>query len=54
MLGLSQIEIWLYGGIFIMLFAVLFGSISIIVFRITGKKLKKKLEAEYGKPFRHS
>lgn len=50
MLGFSQVDIWFYGGIAIMILAVLAGIGDIVVFGITGKKLRNKLEKEYGNP----
>ena len=50
MLGFSQVDIWFYGGIAIMILAVLAGIGDIVVFGHTGKKLRNKLEKEYGKP----
>lgn len=50
MLGFSQVDIWFYGGIAIMILAVLAGIGDIVVFGIIGKKLRNKLEKEYGKP----
>ena len=50
MLGFSQVDIWFYGGIAIMILAVLAGIGDIVVFGITGKKLRNKLEKESGKP----
>ena len=50
MLGFSQVDIWFYGGIAIMILAVLAGIGDIVVFGFTGKKLRNKLEKEYGKP----
>lgn len=50
MLGFSQVDIWFYGGIAIMILAVLAGIGDIVVFGITGKKLRNKLEKKYGKP----
>lgn len=50
MLGFSQVDIWFYGGIAIMILAVLAGIGDIVVFGITRKKLRNKLEKEYGKP----
>ena len=50
MLGFSQVDIWFYGGIAIMILAVLAGIGDIVVFGITGKKLRNKLEKEAGKP----
>ena len=50
MLGLSQTDAWLYGGIALMVLAVLVGLGCIVVFGITGRKIRNKLEKEYGKP----
>lgn len=54
MLGISQIDIWFYGGIAVMVLAVVLGIICGIVYSVTGRKLRKKLEKEYGKPQRNS
>lgn len=40
----------LYGGIGMMILAVSLTAICIVVFILTGKKLRQKLEEEYGKP----
>ena len=50
MLGLSQPDAWLYGGIALMVLAVLVGLGCIVVFGITGRKIRNILEKEYGKP----
>jgi len=42
----------LYGGIAVMAFVVVMAVICCIVFSISGKRLKKKLEKEYGKPYK--
>ena len=42
-------EILFYGGIALVSFAVFFALACIIIFKITGQKLKKTLEQEYGK-----
>lgn len=52
MLGLSESELFLYGGIAAMLVAGILLVLCIVIFSITGKRLKKKLEQEYGKPQR--
>ena len=39
----------LTAGIVLMAAAAVLAVVSLIVFRITGKRLKQKLEAEYGK-----
>ena len=53
MAGFTTSEILFYGGIVVMVLAILTGGISSIVFWRSGKKLKEQLEQEYGKP-RHS
>ncbi len=42
-------ELLFYGGIVIMVVAVIAAIGSIIIFKATGKKLQKKFEQEYGK-----
>lgn len=49
MFYLSESELLLYGGIGIMTLAAVLGVICILIFSLTGKKLRKKLEKEYGK-----
>ena len=49
MFHLSGSELMFYGGIAVMGGAVLLTAASIIIFSITGKRLKKRLEQEYGK-----
>lgn len=41
-----------YGGIAAMAAAVLMAVLCIVVFCITGKRIKKKLIREYGEPYR--
>ncbi len=41
-----------YGGIAAMAAAVLMTVLCIVVFCITGKRIKKKLIREYGEPYR--
>ena len=48
MFGLSGSECLLYGGIAVMAAAVLAAAASIVVFRITGKKIARVLDEEYG------
>lgn len=50
LMGLSVSELLFYLGIALMLFTVFVTIICIIGFRISGEKIKKKLESEYGKP----
>ncbi len=45
-------EFLFYGGIALMAVTAMAAIISVIVFRITGKKIKDTLEGEYGKPER--
>lgn len=49
MLGLSVSEWLLYGGIAVMLGVLLLAVLSIVFFRVRGRKLKERLEQEYGK-----
>ena len=48
MFGLSGSECLLYGGAATMVVAMLAAVVSIVVFRITGKKLRQILDDEYG------
>jgi len=50
MFGWTQSEMLLYGGITIMAAAGVLTVVCIVVFTLTGRKLKKELEQEYGKP----
>lgn len=49
MLLLSESELLFWGGIAIMAAAATLAIICVIVFICTGRKLKRKLEKEYGK-----
>lgn len=49
MLGLSGSELLFYGGITVMAADVAAGILCAVIFHITGRKLKQKLEQEYGK-----
>lgn len=49
MLDLSRSELLLYGGIAIMVVAVISAIVCIGIFNYTGRKLKQKIEQEYGK-----
>lgn len=53
MFGLPGSESLFYAGIFLMLIVVVSAVICMIMFRYTGKKLKKKLDEEYGVSQRH-
>lgn len=48
-MALSESELLFYGGIVIMAAAGLLAAVSAAVFTVTGKKIRKKLEQEYGK-----
>lgn len=50
MFGLSSSELLFYGGIIIILLAVIAAGICSAIFLTSGKKLKRQLEKEYGKP----
>lgn len=49
---LSESEWLFWGGIGVMAGVLVLAVICLAVFIITGKRLKKKLEKEYGKPQR--
>jgi len=49
MLGLNSSELILYAGAGVMAAAVLIFLAALLVHRITGKKLRRKLEREYGR-----
>ena len=46
--GLSDSEMLFYGGIAIMVFSILLFAVCMIFFSLKWKKLKKRLEQEYG------
>lgn len=48
-INISRCEILFWGGIVIMAGSILAAIISMVVFRITGRRLKGQLEKEYGK-----
>lgn len=50
MSGLSGSELLFYGGLAAMGAAAAGALLCIVIFRVSGRKLKKKLEQEYGKP----
>lgn len=52
MFGLSGSEILFYGGLAVMGAAASLGAAAFVAFHITGRRLRKKLEQEYGKPKR--
>lgn len=45
----SGSELWFYGGIVLMAVAVVMALLCIVMFRISGKRLRNKLEKDYGK-----
>lgn len=49
-LGLSGSQWLFYGGLALMAAAVILGLACLAVLLFTGRRLKKKLEDEYGKP----
>jgi len=50
MFGLSGSEALFYGGIGIMAVAAVLALVCLVVFLLTGKRIKRKLEQEYGRP----
>ncbi len=50
MFGLSGSELLFYSGIVVMVVSAVLAVICVVLFVVTGRKLKKKLEEEYGKP----
>ena len=44
MSGISQIEIWLYIGVALMILAVITGIFSALIYSVTGRKLRRTLE----------
>ena len=47
--GLSSSEMLLYGGIALMIVVFVLAILCGVVFRITGQRIRKNLEQEYGK-----
>ncbi|WP_270810919.1 hypothetical protein [Hungatella effluvii] len=52
MVYLSDSEVLFYGGLAVMTAAAVLAALCSAVFIWTGRRLKKKLEQEYGKPWR--
>ncbi|MBO5143905.1 MAG: hypothetical protein J6C19_00015 [Lachnospiraceae bacterium] len=52
MTGLCSSEIIFFTGMMLMAAACVLAVISIIIFRLTGKRLRERLEQEYGEPRR--
>ncbi|MBR1476551.1 MAG: hypothetical protein IJ608_01125 [Lachnospiraceae bacterium] len=48
--NIGEIEKFIYGGISLMVLAIVLAVLCIIVFSITGKRIKKRLTKEYGEP----
>lgn len=46
-------ELFFYGGIAVMAAAGVLAVLCIVVFSLTGRSIKRKLEQEYGKPGDH-
>lgn len=49
MLAKEQLQLLLYGGTALAAIAAAVGIICIVVFILTGRKIKKALERDYGK-----
>lgn len=49
MWNVSVSELLFYGGLIGMGTTMILALLAAVIFRITGKKLKRKLEEEYGK-----
>lgn len=47
--GLSNSELLFYGGIALMIAAAVLCVFAVVIFTISGRRLRKKLEQEYGK-----
>ena len=52
MVHLSVNELLLYGGLAVMALSLVLALICIAVFVVTGRKIKRRLEQEYGKAMR--
>ncbi len=52
MFGMSVSEVWFYGGIALVILAVVLSLAGAAVFSYTGRRLRRKLEEEYGKPWK--
>ncbi len=50
MTGWTTNELLFYGGIALMCVSALAAIIAILIFRMSGKRIKSRLETEYGKP----
>ena len=52
MFGLSNSEVLFYGGIGMMVVCAVLAVVCVVLFVVAGRKLKRKLEEEYGRPQR--
>lgn len=52
MVHLSGNELLLYGGLAVMALSLVLAVVCIAVFAVTGRKIKRQLEQEYGKEMR--
>lgn len=48
--GLSGSELLFYGGIALMILAAVIAVLCFVIFHVTGSRIKKRLEKEYGRP----
>lgn len=48
-MGWTQSELLFYGGIVVMVFAVVFSAVAVLILHTEKKRLLKQLEKEYGK-----
>lgn len=48
MLGLTGSEMLFYGGIAVMASAGVLAVVSVIIFMLTGRKIRQKLDQDYG------
>lgn len=46
----ASYDLWFYGGIFMMGFAVLFFAVQAVVYLLKKAEINKKLDEEYGQP----
>ena len=52
MFGLSSSEVIFFVGIAVMAIVAVTAIICVIVFAVTGRSIKERLEQEYGKPWK--
>lgn len=46
--SLNSSELLFYGGIALMAGSVIIGAVVLVILRVSGKRLRMRLEAEYG------